>query len=315
MILITGATGLVGRYLVSQLAQAGWPVRVLTERRHEGRLARLGWPDTVEIFQGDLADTDSLHQALQGVHTVFHLASAQWWGRRRDLERVDVQGTRNLVAVARSARIGRIYFLSQLGAEPSSAYLLMRVKGQVEGLIRNSGIPYTIMRCGLIFGPEDRFVNGIAMLLRTNPVVFFQPGKGEGLLHPIYVKDLVAALEHSLQSIDLVDQTIEIGGAEYVTYNEMVRTVMRVTGAHRIVVPLPPYTLRIMTNLVNRVVRRWPMTPQWFDILAGNRTAKLGNLYDYCGVRPVRFEDTLLTYMPQRRYLPELARFMLRRSY
>ncbi|HML21690.1 MAG TPA: NAD-dependent epimerase/dehydratase family protein [Aggregatilinea sp.] len=315
MILITGATGLVGRYLVSQLAQEGWPVRVLTEQRRAGRLGHLGWPDSVQIVHGDLADTDSLHQALQGVHSVFHLASAQWWGRRRDLERVDVQGTRNLVAVARSARIGRIYFLSQLGAEPSSAYLLMRVKGQVEGLVRNSGIPYTILRCGLIFGPEDRFVNGIAMLLRSNPVVFFQPGKGESLLHPLYVKDLVAALEHSLQSIDLVDQTIEIGGAEYVSYHEMVRTVMRVSGAHRIILPVPPHTLRVMTNMVNRVVPRWPMTPQWFDILAGNRTAKLGNLYDYCGVRPVRFEDTLLTYMPQRHYLPELARFMLRRSY
>jgi hypothetical protein len=55
------------------------------------------------------------------------------------------------------------------------------------------------------------------------------------------------------------------------------------------------------------------MTPQWFDLLASNRTAKLGNLYDYCGVRPVRLEDTLLTYMPQRRYLLELVRFMWRR--
>ena len=81
------------------------------------------------------------------------------------------------------------------------------------------------------------------------------------------------------------------------------------------IIPVAPHTLRTITGLMNRVVPRWPMTPQWFDILAGNRTAKLGNLYDYCGVRPVRFEDTLLTYMPQRRYLPELARFMWRRSY
>ncbi len=315
MILITGATGLVGRYLAPQLAEAGWPVRVLAEPRREGRLARLGWPESVEIIVGDLADASSLHRAMQGVHSVFHLASAQWWGRRRDLEQIDLQGTRNLIAAARSARIGRIYFLSQLGAEPSSAYLLMRVKGQVEALVRNSGIPYTILRCGVIFGPEDRFVNGIAMLLRTNPLFFLQPGKGDSLLHPIYVKDLVAALEHSLQSIDLIDQTIEIGGAEYVSYHEMIRTVMRVSGAHRVIVPVAPHVLRTITGLMNRVVPRWPMTPQWFDILAGNRTAKLGNLYDYCGVRPVRFEDTLLTYMPQRHYLPELARFMWRRSY
>lgn len=310
MILVTGATGLVGRYLVPQLAEAGWPVRVLVPVRRSERPRHLVWPAGVDMINGDLNDPEGLHRAMQGVHTVFHLASAQWWGKRRDLERVDVEGTRNLVSAARSARIGRLFYLSQLGAEPSSAYALMRVKGQVEGLVRNSGIAYTVMRSGVIFGPEDRFVNGIAMLLRSNPLFFFQPGHGENLLHPLYVLDLVTALQNSLERIDLIDATIEIGGAEYVTYNELVRTVMRVSQMKRIVVGIPPHLLRSVTALMNRLVPRWPMTTQWFDILAGNRTAKLGNLYDYCGVRPVRFEDTLLTYMPGRHYLPELVRFM-----
>lgn len=314
MILITGSTGLVGRNLAQHLAARGRPVRVLVTPRRGGRLPRVGWAEGIEVVAGDLADEARLHQAMQGVHSVFHLASAQWWGRARDLERVDIEGTRNIISAARAARIGRLYYLSHLGAEPASAFALLRVKGQVEGLVRNSGMAYTIMRCGLIFGPEDRFVNGIAMLLRTNPVAFFQPGKGESLLHPLYVMDLVKALENSLETIDLVDMVIEIGGAEYVTYNEMIRTVMRVSGAQRMIVPVPPYLLRWLTNVMNRVVWRWPMTPQWFDILASNRTAKLGNLFDYCGVRPVRFEDTLLTYMPHRHYTTELFRFMWSRS-
>ncbi len=313
MILITGATGLVGRHLVPQLVAAGWPVRVAVPAGRRGRLRGGTWPEGVDVAEAELHDSEALHLAMQGVHTVIHLASAQWWGKRRDLERIDIQGTRQVIAAARSARIGRLIYLSQLGAEPSSAYLLLRVKGQVETLIRNSGIAYTIMRCGVIFGPEDRFVNGIAMLLRTNPFVFLQPGKGDSLLHPLYVLDLVKAIENSLEAIDLVDATIEIGGAEYVTFNEMLRTVMRVTGAHRTIISIPPHTLRTMTALMNRIVPRWPATVQWFDILASNRTAQLGNLYDYCGVRPVRFEDTLLTYMPQRRYLPELFQYMLRR--
>jgi NADH dehydrogenase len=189
----------------------------------------------------------------------------------------------------------------------------MRAKGQVEGLVRNSGIAFTILRSGIIFGPEDRFVNGIAMLLRTNPLMFFQPGKGESLLHPIFVRDLVMALANSLESIDLVDSMIEIGGAEYVSYNEMIRTVMRVSSAKRMIVGVPPHTLRTLTVLMNRAVPRWPMTPQWLDILANHRTAKLGNLYDYCGVRPARFEDTLLTYMRGRRYGAEMLRFMFQR--
>jgi uncharacterized protein YbjT (DUF2867 family) len=312
MILITGGTGLVGRHLVPHLAAADWPMRVyVPSRRRVRRLQPV--PDNVDVVIGRLDDAPRLHQALQNVHTVFHLASAQWWGSPRDLERVDMQGTRHLIAAARATRVGRIFYLSQLGAEPASAYPLLRVKGQVESVIRNSGLAYTILRCGVLFGPEDRFVNGVAMLLRANPFFFFQPGQGEDLLHPLYVGDLVRALENSMENIDLVDTTIEIGGAEYVTFNEMVRTVMRVSDAKRLIVRLPPNILRDVTRLLNRVLPRWPMANQWFDLLTSNRTARLGNLYDYCGVRPVRFEDTLLTYMPQRRYGLELLRFILSR--
>ena len=71
--------------------------------------------------------------------------------------------------------------------------------------------------------------------------------------------DLVSALVNSLERIDLVDATIEIGGAEYVSYNDD-HTVMRVSGTHRVIVPVPPYLLRTLNRMVTRVVRRWPMT-------------------------------------------------------
>jgi len=307
MILITGATGLVGRNLVSHLVEAGWPVRVYVQSR------RGEWPDGVDVVRGRLADAGALHQAMQRVHPVFHLAGAQWWGSPRELDRIDLQGTRHVITAARSARVGRLVYLSHLGAEPSSAYTLLRVKGQAESLVRNSGLAYTILRCGVIFGPDDTFVNGIAMLLRANPFIGFQPGHGESLLHPRYVGDLVKALANSLENIDLVDATIEIGGAEYISYNEMLRTVMRVSGARRLIISLPPWLLRRLTAVMMRLFRRWPITPQWYDVLASNRTAKLGNLYDYTGVRPVRFEDTLLTYMPRRHYGWDLLRFILTR--
>ncbi len=306
MILVTGASGFVGRHLIPALVEAGWPVRALVPPHRR----RMSWPDGVEVTVGRVGDAAALHQAMQRVHTVFHLASAQWWGGRRDLERVDVEGTRNVIAAARAARIGRFYLLSHLGAEPSSAYPLLRVKGQVEALVRHSGLPYTIMRCGVLFGPEDRFVNNLAMLLRTNPLFFFQPGQGESLLHPLYIGDLVQALLNSLERIALVDATVEIGGAEYLTFNEMVRTVMRVSRAKRLIVSVPPYALRGVTRTVRRVLPRWPLSLQWFDLLSSNRTTKLGNLFDYCDVRPVRFEDTLLTYMPGRHYGLELLRFV-----
>jgi len=312
MILVTGAAGLIGRHLVARLLAEELPVRVLLPLRG-GRAPQPPWTASVPIVPGSIDDPTALHQAMTDVHTVYHLASAQWWGRRRDLERIDLQGTHAVIGAARSARVGRIITMSHLGASPSSAYTLMRVKGQAEEAIRASGLAYTIVRSGIVFGREDRFVNGIATALRSNPAIFIQPGDGENLLHPIYIDDLIDALVRSLEALSTVDQTIEIGGPEYVTYNEMVRTVMRVTNAPRSIFSVPPYVLRTLTNTIRRVIPRWPITPQWYDILASNRTAPLGNMYELFGIRPVRFEDTLVTYMRTRRYAPELFRAVLRR--
>ena len=312
MILVTGATGFVGRTLVERLTSGSLPVRVLLPP-HGSRSSRPPLSTDVTVVPGSIHDAESLHQAMAGVHTVFHFASAQWWGRRRDLDEIDVQGTRNVITAGRAARIGRLVVMSHLGASPASAFMLLRAKGQVEELVKASGLAYTIFRSGVIFGPEDTFVNGIALLLRTNPLFFVLPGNGEGLLHPLYINDMVEGLFRSLENLNTVDQVVEVGGPEYMTYNEMVRTVMRVTDAPRMLASMPPHLMRTFTALLTRIVPRWPMTPQWLDILASNRTAPLGNMFDLFGIHPVRFEDTILTYMRGRRYFPELVRTTLRR--
>ena len=315
MILVTGATGFIGRHLVTGLIAAGQPVRVLLPPNlSEARRNRLTWHDEVETVIGTLYDPDALHRALIDVDTVYHLASAQWWGRRRDLEHVDLLGTRGLIAAARAARIGRVIVLSQLGASPSSAFMLLRTKGRFEELIRSSGLAYTIIRSGIVFAPDDSFVNGVATLLHGNPLFVLQPGQGENLLHPIYIADLVEALIRTLETVDTVDQVIEIGGPEYLSYNELLLTVMRVTQTPRSIVSLPPYLLRTLTSTTRSLFPRWPITPQWYDLLASNRTAPLGTIDTLFGIHPARFEDTIVTYMPQRRYALELGRALLRRT-
>lgn len=311
MILVTGGTGFIGRHLVQQLIDQRYPVRcLLTERRQQ----RVPWDKRhVQIVSGSILDEEALFRAVTGVHVIFHLENAQWWGRPRDLERIELEGTRNLIAAARAARVGRIITLSHLGAAPSAAYPLLRYKGMVEEAVRLSGLAYTIVRSGIIFGEEDAFVNHLAMQLQATPLFFLMPGRGEVVLNPIYVDDVVAALVASLDNIDTVDATLEIGGPEYMTLSDLVRTVMRVSGLRRVIVPIPPYALRWLLAIYSRILPRSLMTPQWLDILATNRTARLGNMFDHFGIRPRRFEDTLVTYMRGRRYTWTLLRYSLRR--
>lgn len=310
MILVTGATGFVGRHLVSRLLAEGYPVRCLIS---PGQTSHLPWKTLPEIVEGHVLDEEALFRAVTGVHVIIHLASAQWWGRPRDLERVELVGTRNLVAAARAARVGRIITLSHLGAAPSSAYPLLQIKGMVEETIRDSGLAYTIIRSGVVFGEDDAFINHIAMSLRANPFFFLMPGRGEVVLHPIHIDDLVQALVRSLHTVEVVDTLVEIGGPEYVTLEDLIRTVMRVTRMPRLILPVPPYVLRWTTAIYSRLLPRSLMTPQWLDMLATNRTAQLGNMYHYFGIHPRRLEDTLLTYLRGRNFWTPLMRSSLRR--
>ena len=314
MILITGATGLVGRHLVRRLMRESVPTRALLPER---RMRRLPWdaadPFAPEVFTGAVADEEACFRAVTGCHAVIHLESAQWWGRRRDLEQVELAGARVLASVARAARVGRIITLSHLGAAPSSAYILHRVKGEVEDILRSSGVAYTIIRSGIVFAPEDAFVNHIASMLRGSPGVFLMPGRGEVVLHPMYIDDLVEAIYRSLHRVRLVDATVEIGGPEYMSLRDLILTIMRVARMRRLVIGVPPYLLRWITAVYSRVLPRSLMTAQWLDILAANRAAPLGGTYDHFGFQPRRFESTLLDYLPQRAHFLGLLRDTFRR--
>jgi NADH dehydrogenase len=310
MILVTGGTGFVGRHLVRELMAQGRPVRLLL---NEARAQRLPWENPPEVVVGSILNDEALFQATTGVHVIIHLENALWWGRARDLERIELAGTRALITAARSARVGRIITLSQLGATPASAYPLLRTKGQVEEVVRNSGLAYTILRPGLVFGEDDAFYNHLAMLLRANPFVFFLPGGGDVVLHPLYIGDLVQALIGCLDRIDTVDGAFEIGGPEYITLGDLVSTIQRVSGASRAVVHVPPYLMRWSSRFFSLVLRRNIVTEQWLDITAANRTARIGNLYQHFGIRPARLEDTLLTYMHGRGYARALLGYSFRR--
>ncbi len=289
---------------------AGYRVRCLLP---DERLDKVTWQTPPEIMTGTLTDEEILYRAVTGVHTVIHLESAQWWGAERDLERIEIAGTRSLLEAARSARVGRVVMLSHIGAASSAAYPLMRVKGQVEEIVRASGMAYTIIRPGLVFGQDDAFFNHIAMMLAVNPLFVLMPGRGEVVLHPIYIDDLVEVVLQTLENLNTVDQSIEIGGPEYITLQDLMRTIMRVSGRYRLVIPVPPYLLRWINRATRTFLPRTLLTPQWLDILATNRAAQLGTLARYFDVRLHRLEDTMLTYMHNQNGLFAALRYGVRR--
>lgn len=309
MILVTGATGFVGRALLPRLAEAGLEVRCLV--RPSRRTPRLPKGIPMQVSIASLEDARGLRAALVGVDTVIHLAGAEWHGRRGDVFAVDAAGTRALVEAAREAGVGRLVYLSHLGADRASAYPVLKAKGIAEEFVRQSGLTYTIVRSTLLYGAEDVFLNVVAALVKLGPGLFLMPGDGRISLQPLWVEDLVTCLEWSLSDLTSLNQTIALGGPEFVTFGQMVQTVMDVLRVRRLVVPVRPPFLRAGAWLMEQMLPRSPLTTRWLDYLAVNRTCELTSVTQHFGLKPARFVNTV-DYLRDKKWFMEMTHLIWR---
>jgi NADH dehydrogenase len=287
MILVTGGTGFVGRALVRQLVAAGYPVRTLI--RPSPRTPRLPRGVPVEVAVSSLGDVRGLRAALRDVDVIYHLASAEGQGSSANLLTADIQGTQNLAQVAAETGVKHIYYVSHLDADRASAYPVLKAKGIAEEHVRRSGVPYTIFRTALVFGPEDHFTTTLARLIQIAPGVLPLPYGGETLLQPLWVEDLVTCLMWAFESPEALNKTYEIGGSEFFSLRQIAEIVMSITRRERWIVPLPMPVLR---PLVVSMEFMWPnlgVSTFWLDYLAFNRTCEVSTLPRNFGLMPARF--------------------------
>ncbi len=290
MILVTGATGFIGRVLVRQLSESGFPLRALI--RPSPRTPRLPKGVPLEVAVVSLADTRGLRAALNDVEVIFHLASAESQGRNANLLTTDIEGTRNLVEAAADAGVQRIVYVSHVGAARASAYPVFKAKGIAEEFIRRSSVPYTILRSTIVYGPEDHFTSGLARMLRAAPGIFFIPGGGHNvtpMLQPFWVEDLVTCLLWSLENSETINQVYEVGGSEYFSVRQILEILMPIVQAPRYLMELSPVTLRSLIVTLESFVPNFPASSFWIDYVAVSRTCPADATARAFGLMPARF--------------------------
>lgn len=296
MILVTGGTGFIGRSLVRQLVASGQEVRTLL--RPSKTSPRLPRGMSVEAAVCSLLDERGLRAALRGVDVIFHLAGSERHSSRAQLQDVDIRGTEELVNAAYQSGVERFISVSHLGADRNSAYSVFKAKGLEEHVIIQSGLPYTILRSSVVFGPGDQFTTGIARMLLSWPGPFLLPGDGSSLIQPLWIDDLVASLLITLETPSLINQTISIGGMEALTYRHTVEIIMEKLKVRRVLTPFSPPHLRAMGLMLEQIIHGFPISIFWLDYLAADRTTNLDTLPRLFGILPARFHTQLdyLTY-------------------
>ncbi|MGD8457791.1 MAG: NAD(P)H-binding protein [Anaerolineales bacterium] len=291
MILVTGGTGFIGQALIYHLVEDGKAVRTLLRPSSQTPELPVGVP--VEVAISSIFDERSLRAAVVGVDTIYHLVGGEWQGVHVDLTQIEIEGIKTLIRVAGEAGVKQIIYLSHLGADRASAYPVFKVKGIVEEYIRRSELDYTIIQSGLVFGKDDNFTTPLAKLLTLFPFIFLVPGKGETLVHPIWVEDLVTCLSWAPDIEEAHNQTLRIGGPEFLSIQSIIEEVMGGIGIKRRVVGLQPSYMRIAGVFLEYFFPRLPLSVYWIDYLAVNRTCEIDSVPRLFGLLPVRFSQHL----------------------
>jgi NADH dehydrogenase len=304
---MTGATGFVGRVLLPRLVENGHTLRCLI--RASKRSPRLPSGIPLQLAIGSLEDARTLRSALVGVDTVIHLAGQEWRGRHGNLLGVDVNGTRALVEAAREAGVQRFLFVSHLGADRASAYPVLKAKGIAEEFIRQSSLPYLILRSALLYGREDVLGNTLAALIRFSPGVLWLPSDGRTVLQPLWVDDLATCLTWALTDEALLNQTLSLGGPEFISVQHLAEIVMDKIGITRRVVDANPVLLRWGAWFLEQTLPRSPLTEHWLDHFAVNRVTELTSVTRYFNLKPARAEPTM-EYLRERRWWGEVQRLV-----
>jgi uncharacterized protein YbjT (DUF2867 family) len=232
VILLTGATGTVGSALLRRLTAEGRPVRALVrdQRRLGDQRVR------VQIALGDLADPPSFRNALRGVDTVVHLAASIRDQPHGSIEELNAVATLRLVRAAERAGVERFVFFSAMNAHHHSRTRFFRSKALAEDAVATSSLETTIFRPSIIYTPGDPWLTLVNRLSRLPAVPI--SGSGRALYQPVWAEDVAAAVANSLAG---ATSTYELAGPQVLSYNEIVRTVLRAEHRRRrlVHVPLP----------------------------------------------------------------------------
>lgn len=245
IVLVSGATGFIGRRLTSRLLEDGCRVRCMV------RSSVSSVPDGAETVRADMLDPTSLPAALAGVDTAYYLVHAMSGGRA-GFERRDREAAANFVAAAEKAGVRRVIYLGGLGETGDDLSEHLKSRLEVAGILKGGRFATTFLRAAIILGGGGASFEMIHSLVNRLPLMI-TPRWVNTRCQPIAVEDVIAYLAGCLADERTAGRTFDIGGPEVLTYREMMERFARIEGRQLFILPVPVLTPKLSSYWVGLI--------------------------------------------------------------
>jgi uncharacterized protein YbjT (DUF2867 family) len=291
-VLVTGGTGVIGAGLIPALVREGHTVRLLSRGAAEDARE---WPEGVEALAADVTDPDALDGACTGCDAVVHVTGIiEETPPAITFERVNVEGTRNIIAEAERAGVARFIFVSSLGADRGASDY-HRSKLAAENAVREFNGDWIIVRPGNVYGPGDEVVSTLLKMVRTLPAVPVID-IGTQRFQPVWYEDLGVALARAVTMPELRGQILEITGAETITTNDVLTKLSEITDRRFITAPVPATLASIGTQIASMLGMTLPINESKLTMLLEENVIQDGGvnaLTRVFGIVPTTIDDGL----------------------
>jgi uncharacterized protein YbjT (DUF2867 family) len=298
---VFGGSGFIGRYVVKRLARAGYVVRVAVRDTEAALFLKpMGAVGQIVPLHADVTNDATVHRAVEGADLVVNLVGILAEGRPGDFQRIHADAAGAIARLSANAGVFRLAHVSAIAADTASPSQYARSKYAGERAVRQAFPRATILRPGVVFGPEDNFFNMFAGMARLAP--FMPVISGNSKLQPVFVGDVADAIMAALRSEDCEGELYVLGGPRIWTFREILAYILKETGRERRLVDIPMGIARIQAFFTERMPGK-PLTRDQLLLISQDSVVPFGaqGLAEL-GIAPTPVE--LIAPMYLKRYQP-----------
>jgi len=291
-ILVTGATGFLGSYVVAELKKMKYDFKCLVRKEGDAYLLE---KEGIQIVYGDVTNKPSLISALKGVDTVLHMAGVIKSSSKELYYDVNERGTKNLVEACEENKVKKMVHIStQDVVFQQGDYSISKLKG--EEVVKNSALAFTVFRPTVIYGAGECGLKDLVSLIRNFPIVPVL-GNGQNKFQPVYAGDVAKAIVKAVvEPKDITKdktrgRTYSIGGPDRITFDELVDLIMKELKIKKAKIHVPALLLKPFVQVYEKVAPNPFMTVDSLKLLTCDKTCDNSAAITDLGYKPIHFKD------------------------